>query len=186
MGTRGKRRAIAGESPYVGTASPSILMRSASDLRKLGEQYNCYDNLVLDVDKLIKLIPGVKLEYVPMDPSLSGSLSKRGNEWLIQINNTHSKTRQRFSIAHELGHYVYHKDDEKEFVDTAFFRGMTSDNLEYTSNKFASDLLMPEDVVRRLIDKENVRSVAELASIFGVSSAAMLYRVKELNYKTKE
>ena len=45
---------------------------------------------------------------------------------------------------------------------------------------------MPEDQVRQLIDKENVRNVADLADRFGVSSAAMLYRVKELNYKTKE
>ena len=46
-----------------------------------------------------------------------------------------------------------------------------------------------EGILRRpvhLIDKENVRSVAVLADKFGVSSAAMLYRVKELNYKTKE
>ena len=89
-------------------------------------------------------------------------------------------------VAHELGHFVYHKDDENEFVDTTFFRGMTSDNLEYTANRFASELLMPEEQVRHLIDKDNVRSVAELAVRFGVSSAAMLYRVKELNYKTKE
>ena len=71
-------------------------------------------------------------------------------------------------------------------MDTTFFRGLTSDNLEYTANKFASELLMPEEQVRHLIDKENVRSVAVLADKFGVSSAAMLYRVKELNYKTKE
>ena len=105
---------------------------------------------------------------------------------MIRINKVHGKTRQRFSIAHELGHFVYHKDDENEFVDTTFFRGMTSGNKEYTANKFASELLMPEEQVRHLIDKENVRSVAELAARFGVSSAAMLYRVKELNYKTKE
>ncbi len=70
-------------------------------------------------------------------------------------------------------------------MDTTFFRGMTSDNLEYTANRFASDLLMPEEQVRHLIDEKNIRGVAELATVFGVSSAAMLYRVKELNYKTK-
>ena len=63
---------------------------------------------------------------------------------------------------------------------------MTSDNLEYTANRFASELLMPEEQVRQLIDKENIRSVAVLATRFGVSSSAMLYRVKELKYKTKE
>ncbi len=186
MGTRGKRRIKVDQNEHTQQNASIVLLRSASDLRKLGEQNNCFDNLALDVEKLVNYIPGVRLEYVDMDSTLSGSLSKQDDCWLIRINKVHSKTRQRFSIAHELGHFVYHKDDEEEFVDTTFFRGLTSDNFEYKANQFASELLMPEDQVRQLIDKENVRGVADLASRFGVSSAAMLYRVKGLNYKTKE
>ena len=186
MGTRGKRKIKVNQNEGAQQGASLVLLRSASDLRKLGEQNDCYDSLALDVEKLVQYIPGVRLEYVNMDSTLSGSLSRQNDIWLIRINKVHSKTRQRFSIAHELGHFVYHKDDEKEFVDTTFFRGLTSDNLEYTANKFASELLMPEEQVRHLIDKENVRNVADLAAKFGVSSAAMLYRVKELNYKTKE
>lgn len=186
MGTRGKRKIKSDYNEEAQQKASLVLLRSASDLRKLGEQKDCYKSLALDVEKLVQFIPDVRLEYVDMDSTLSGSLSKQDNIWLIRINKTHSKTRQRFSIAHELGHFVYHKDDEKEFVDTTFFRGLISDNLEYTANKFASELLMPEEQVRQLIDKENVRSVADLAAKFGVSSAAMLYRVKELKYKTIE
>lgn len=187
MGTRGKRTIShipAERSNYAGTVP--ALLRSASDLRNLGRQNGCYNNLILDVVKLLQFIPDVRLEYVEMDSTLSGSLSRANSYWLIQVNKSHSKIRQRFTIAHELGHYIYHKDDGDKFVDTTFFRGMSSNNLEFTANKFASDLLMPEEDVRQLIETENVRSVAELATKFGVSSAAMLYRVKELNYKTKE
>lgn len=186
MGTRGIRKKIVDQNDGTQQDATLVLLRSASDLRKLGEKNGCYHNLTLDVEKLVQFIPGVRLEYVNMDSTLSGSLSKQGDIWLIRVNQLHSKTRQRFSIAHELGHFIYHKDDEKEFVDTTFFRGLNSDNLEYTANKFASELLMPEEQVRQLIDKDNVRGVAELAAKFNVSSAAMLYRVKELNYKTKE
>lgn len=186
MGTRGKRRINVEQNDGIQKNATPVLLRSASDLRNLGRQNDCYNGLTLDVERLIQFIPDVKLEYTDMDSTLSGSLSKQNDIWLIRVNKVHSKTRQRFSIAHELGHFVYHKDDEHEFVDTTFFRGMTSDNLEYTANRFASELLMPEEEVRQLIDKENVRSVAELAAKFGVSSAAMLCRVKELNYKTKE
>lgn len=185
MGTRGKRR-ISEKDIKGNQESTIVLLRSASDLRKLGAQYDCYDNLALNVVKLVSYIPGVKLEFSEMDSTLSGSLSKQDGIWQIRVNNRHSVNRQRFTIAHELGHFIYHKDDEQEFVDTTFFRGLATDNFEYTANRFASDLLMPEDQVRRLIDKENIRSVAELATTFGVSSAAMLYRVKDLNYKTKE
>lgn len=186
MGTRGTRKTINRQSENTPTDSTVVLLRSASDLRNLGEKHGCYNGYVLDVVKLVGFIPGVKLEYTCFDSTLSGSLSKQDGVWVIKVNKLHSETRQRFTIAHELGHFVYHKDDEQEFVDTTFFRGMTSDNLEYTANRFASELLMPEEQVRQLIDKENIRSVAVLATRFGVSSSAMLYRVKELKYKTKE
>lgn len=186
MGTRGKRKSVTEQAESTKKDSSLVLLRSALDLRNLGKQHDCYDNLALDVEKLITFIPDVQLEYTDFDSTLSGSLSKKDSYWLIRVNKLHSKTRQRFTIAHELGHFVYHKDDEQEFVDTTFFRGLTADNLEYTANRFASELLMPEEEVRQLIDKENVRSIAELANRFGVSSSAMLYRVKELNYKTKE
>ena len=186
MGTRGKRKIAVSKDGVIAENTFIVLLRSVSDLRRLGEQNDCFNGYALDVVKLVKYIPGVKLEYYEFDSTLSGSLSKQGDEWVIRVNKLHSETRQRFTIAHELGHFINHKDDEREFVDTTFFRGMTSDNLEYTANRFASELLMPEEQVRKLIDIDNVRNVAELASKFGVSSAAMLYRVKELNYKTKE
>lgn len=189
MGTRGKRRINENRIEDARNSENVVLLRSASDLRALGREHGCYDGLILNVVDLVHNIPGVSMEYVEMDSTLSGSLSKREGTWVIKVNKFHSETRQRFTIAHELGHFIYHKDDdvdEHEFVDTTFFRGMTSNNLEYTANRFASELLMPEDDVRKLIDTDHIRSIAELASKFGVSSAAMLYRVKELNYKTKE
>ena len=186
MGTRGKRRPIPNQEVREGKDHSIILLRSVSDLRNLGIQHNCYDKFILDVEKLVQYIPDVQLEFTEMDSTLSGSFSMQDGHWLIRVNKLHDKKRQRFTIAHELGHYVYHKEDGQEFVDTTFFRGMTSDNLEYTANKFASELLMPEEQVRQLIDRENVRNIADLASRFGVSSSAMLYRVKELKYKTKE
>lgn len=189
MGTRGKRRIGDSSIENAQKCENVVLLRSASDLRAFGRAHGCYSGLILDVVNLVRNIQDVSLEYVEMDSTLSGSLSKKDGLWVIKVNKFHSETRQRFTIAHELGHYVYHKDDdidEHEFVDTTFFRGMTSNNLEYTANRFASELLMPEKDVRRLIDTDKIRSVAELASKFGVSSAAMLYRIKELNYKTKE
>lgn len=188
MGTRGKRRIIDNQGENT-QSNNVVLLRSASDLRALGRERGCYDGLILNVVDLVRYIPDVIMEYVVMDSALSGSLSKKDGTWIIKVNKFHSETRQRFTIAHELGHFIYHKDDdldEHEFVDTTFFRGMTSNNLEYTANRFASELLMPEEDVRRLIDYENVRSISDLALRFGVSSAAMLYRVKELDYKTKE
>jgi Zn-dependent peptidase ImmA (M78 family) len=184
MGTRGTKKNKSEKS------SPDLialdLMRSASDFICFAKQHNCYEGESLNIEKLINLIPDMEIIYVPLDSTISGSLSKLDNKWIIKVNNCHNPKRQRFTIAHELGHYVFHKEDNDSFTDTTFFRGMSNDGLEYTANKFASELLMPENSVRKLINIQNIRNIADLADKFDVSAAAMLYRVKQIGYKTKE
>lgn len=45
---------------------------------------------------------------------------------------------------------------------------------------------MPEEIVRKLIDEDKIKNIAELALKFEVSSAAMKYRVISLGYKVKD
>ena len=51
---------------------------------------------------------------------------------------------------------------------------------------FASKLLMPEDMVRDLVDKQGIKSIGELAEKFEVPASAMRMRVLELGYKLKD
>ena len=81
---------------------------------------------------------------------------------------------------------MLHKEKHSEFVDTTFFRSSEMDSMEYHANEFASRLLMPEEIVRKLIDEDKIKNIAELALKFEVSSAAMKYRVISLGYKVKD
>jgi Zn-dependent peptidase ImmA (M78 family) len=121
-----------------------------------------------------------------MDVAKSGSLSYIDGKWIMCINSSHNLKRQRFTMAHELGHYILHKGKNIEFVDTTFFRSDEMDSIEYNANEFASRLLMPEDDLRKLIDEDRIKNIGELASKFDVSSAAMKYRVISLGYRIKE
>ena len=58
-------------------------------------------------------------------------------------------------------------------------------NFEYAANEFAAKLLMPEDKVREVV-RGGTNNIKDLAESFGVSVAAMLYRVKQLGFRTKE
>ena len=60
------------------------------------------------------------------------------------------------------------------------------DSIEYHANEFAARLLMPEKTVRNLIEEERIKNIGVLAEQFGVSSAAMKYRVLSLGYKMKD
>lgn len=148
--------------------------------------------------ELIAKKMGVKLTFEPFEgkDDISGMLFRDGDISIIGINSTHPNTRQRFSIAHEIGHLVLHK--KKLFIDKVVridFRDITSgmavDNHEIAANAFAAELLMPRDFVlrelRREISKQNNITeketlIQKLSSTFDVSTQAMEYRLINLGF----
>jgi Zn-dependent peptidase ImmA (M78 family) len=137
---------------------------------------------------------GAKISYEPFEGKgeLSGMLIRDKALTVIGINSAHPKVRQRFSIAHEIGHLVMHKGDV--FVDQTirFNRDGTSslaiDRSEIQANRFAAALLMPEGLVassvrKRLDKKPNLNHallIDDLAREFRVSTQAMEYRLINL------
>jgi Zn-dependent peptidase ImmA (M78 family) len=116
----------------------------------------------------------------------------------VWVNPIESERRQRFTFAHEIGHYVLHlfRDGVREFKDNdaTLRRGGAWNIDEYQANKFAAELLMPEYLIlehgAKIIadyksqNNGNNISVADfvtaLSDIFNVSKPAMTYRLKNL------
>jgi len=103
----------------------------------------------------------------------------------IHVNQEDSKARQRFTCAHELGHYVLRIGDEGAFGEDwghVAFRGPESSTgdepQEVWANRFAAALLMPRGLVEEL--REELPTVAALAGKFSVSVEAMTYRLRDL------
>lgn len=103
---------------------------------------------------------------------------------VIRFNPFEPETRQRFTIAHELGHILMghiqpgqraHRDPLRRY-DDYYERPM-----ERQANDFAAQLLMPESVVRSAA--KSAPSSRELARQFKVSPDAMGYRVKNLGVR---
>lgn len=124
----------------------------------------------------------------------SGVLVVENGRGMIGYNLNHSRVRQRFTIAHEIGHFVMHASDNQQqrlFVDrsTMFKRdenSSTGDDLqEIQANQFAAALLMPEKLIREEIassrlDLDDEEDVSDLAKRFNVSAAAMTFRLENL------
>lgn len=125
---------------------------------------------------------GLRVYLAYLEPDISGMLAKRvGEDAKIYINARDSEARQRFSCAHELGHYVKRGlsgDASFGYIDR---RGPHSslgiDPDEVFANQFAAELLMPEPIVKRYAEE---LSPAGLAAKFGVSVGAMTYRLDNL------
>lgn len=137
------------------------------------------NNCPLDVEAVAQKF-NICIKYVSMEEDLSGILSKdESDAWTLNVNEEHHPNRQRYTIAHELGHYCLHGHLKKEFKDKIFFRGGEANKMEWQANNFASAILMPEDKFREKI-QSGVNKVDELAKQFQVSTLALRIRAKNL------
>ncbi len=132
------------------------------------------------------------IEKIRLEASadIFGAIVRKGNRVSIAVNPNQHPNRQRFTIAHELGHFFCHNAQDMEYVDGDFrvsWRNNASsagvDWKEIEANRFAAELLMPEDMLRKDVDKHSAinRNVVHLlASLYGVSRLAMQYRLINL------
>lgn len=148
--------------------------------------------LPIDV-RAIAALNNLTVTAQPLEDEVSGMLVVRPEDGgAIGVNETHVLTRQRFTLAHEIGHFVLHRGSNSVFVDAApvFYRkeGTGTDLVvqqEREANRFAAALLMPEELVRervnaRQLDPFDEAGVKKLAAEFGVSPQAMTYRLMHL------
>ena len=135
----------------------------------------------------IALAEGITVLPGDFSPDLSALLMYRRGRYVIGVNKTHPEKRQRFSIAHELGHFllhgsVFHADAEKEeglimFRDDTSSRGI--DPKEIEANAFAASLLMPTEMFRQ-VWTELGGDTRRIAERFQVSDKAVELRKKKL------
>jgi Zn-dependent peptidase ImmA (M78 family) len=135
----------------------------------------------LDVKTLAEKA-GIEVDYEPLNEDISGSLRRINGKWRITVNKHHHPRRQRYTIAHELGHYILHRHQEDVFEDHVFFRGVGRSTQEWEANTFASEILMPEDEFKRLV-RDGIDDIDKLAKKFGVSTLALRIRAKELGFQ---
>ncbi len=133
---------------------------------------------------------GAELTYDSFEGDISGMLFRDEGRAVIGVNSRHAKTRQRFTVAHEIAHLEMHKGQPvfiDRFVRVNMRDGQSTPD-ERQANAFAAELLMPRSLVPGEIDKTLAKRpdvtlpdlVAALAQRFQVSPAAMQYRLINL------
>src|SRR5260221_7096576 len=71
----------------------------------------------ISINKITKYL-GIVLKSAPLENDISGFLFRDNKNIIVAVNQLHPKTRQRFTAAHEIGHY-WLKHDAKFFIDRA-------------------------------------------------------------------
>ncbi|UZJ58198.1 ImmA/IrrE family metallo-endopeptidase [Pseudomonas sp. KU26590] len=108
-----------------------------------------------------------------------GHYSYREGRPLIVYSSLDPDVRKRFTVAHEIGHHVYGDLDAPRDTST-HFSARSHDPKEVAANKFAAALLMPAALVKHMVLEQRVTDISRLARAFGVSTAAMEFRLKAI------
>lgn len=144
---------------------------------------NGINTLPFDIYSYVNIFNDIEVLEDDLGPEISGMIEYMNFGYIITINKHHSQNRKRFALAHELGHYMMHKDFLKSngnIEDKMLFRNnLRQDKREIQANEFAAQLLIPETEFKSAIS-QGINSIAELAKKFQVSAAAIKYRAYKL------
>lgn len=105
--------------------------------------------------------------------------AKRGGAsgYAIFVNAADPYRRQRFTIAHEIAHFLLHREAIGDgIVEDALYRSGLSNKQEIQANKLAAEILMPLHLINRAMDS-HIKTIGELAQLFQVSDSAMSVRL---------
>lgn len=128
---------------------------------------------------------GARVKYRNL-PSCAARIVGKENKAIITVDQNASSERQRFSIAHELGHWV---QDRGQVSVSCRASDLTPyrlkdfrNNREAAANRFAVELLMPTHHFKEAVKNKaiNIESAATLAAQFRVSLTAAAIRLVEL------
>jgi Zn-dependent peptidase ImmA (M78 family) len=137
---------------------------------------------------------GLQVIEEDLGADVSGVLVNDGKQAYICTQKNDSEVRRRFTIAHEIGHYLLghqFQAGEHVHVDKGHFisqRGPRSsagiDPMEIEANQFAASLLMPIRLIRQQVAELGAplldSNVSQLAKKFKVSEQAMTIRLSAL------
>lgn len=184
-----------------------------NELRKKYNYFNDFydldriENIAIEVREMfdLKEIPtqianiidrvGIKIFSLEMPDNLSGRIGIKkefeeifGSKKILQINSKDNRGHQRFTMAHELGHYIFDYDGYDDYADAY---SLEEENIkapgEKRVNRFAAALLMPRNnfidkyKVRKTLGIDDIEICKSLAKEFDVSETAVSKRIVELD-----
>lgn len=145
------------------------------------------DHPPINVERLANQCGALVLK-APFPDALSGLVFPVGDGAVIGINADHHENRQRFTLAHELGHFLLSHHEAGGTAQSSFHVDLEDTTppgydwrQERAANDFAADLLMPRRLVQRAFDQDPQPS--RLAKAFKVSEIAMGYRLVDLGLR---
>ncbi len=143
---------------------------------------NRIESVPVPIEKILETF-NIQIAKAP-SKEFSGILIRKSEGAMVGINSSEPKTRQRFSLGHELGHFLLHESKDT-FVDHRNTNSATRTTREQEADMFAAALLMPRNLLKKDIKEIPGGTFTEekvklLADKYDVSEPAMKFRILNL------
>lgn len=124
---------------------------------------------------------GAQIKYRPLE-GCEARIVGAGNSAIISVNSSSGRQRQRFSIAHELGHWKFHRGKQLDCrADNSDYSKNTS-GYERVADDYAANLILPFYMLRPVVKTYpdfTFSLVNEVADEFTASLTATAIRIIE-------
>lgn len=164
-------------------------MNTTNEWRRVAEEHmSVIERYQNDVPVKIGAIAkdlGIIVKSATLAAGISGEIKEVADVVTIRVNRHDTKQRQRFTLAHEVAHFLLHRDKIGDgIVDDMLYRSSLSDALEAEANRLAADIIMPREKVQQIMTKRDGSKVEEkiefLANLLEVSTTAIKIRLGKL------
>jgi Zn-dependent peptidase ImmA (M78 family) len=157
------------------------------------------DDVPVNVEAILRALDVEVRTDSDLSHEISGEIRRDGEKYIVSSSKDEHLYRQRFTLAHELGHYVLHKgligtglDDSKMYRSTKDGKFYNTDiklSHERQANSFAAKVLMPKPLLRKKIDELSMHDskpeISKLCNLFQLSYSAMKWRLVNLGWEKK-
>ena len=143
-----------------------------------------HENFPIRIGGIAKSL-GLIVKKSTLAAGISGEIKEVEGVVTIRINRHDVKERQRFTLAHEIAHFLLHREKIGDgIVDDILYRSNLSDAMEQQANRLAADLIMPWDMVKTsLIAYGNLKieeKIERISNELEVSTTAIKIRLGKL------
>lgn len=179
--------------------SPEFIAQFGDQQRQFGDLQLLNKSPYVDLNGIANLL-GLQLHYENLKSNESGNFDEVAHT--IAINRRDPKTRQRFTIAHEIGHDVLgHHGISQRSSDLGAYKSILEKSNEMAANNFAATLLMPRNLLVKLVKgaiahlalnasgltpHEVDQITADVARELAVSQKSMTYRFQNVRMFVKK
>jgi Zn-dependent peptidase ImmA (M78 family) len=155
--------------PIVENYAESIIMKEIGSLE-----------LPIDITKIIRNY-GIEQRLCELPDNEAGAIIISEDFSAMLINQKDNLKRQRFTAAHELGHFISYRyrGETGTRIDRRNLDSSSGKDIEEIfANKFAAAILMPITMVKKALNI--TEDIIKLAILFNVSAEAMENRIKNI------